>query len=624
MRRVHWIGSALLLILLLAVSGGLFWTRSSGPPAGLVARLRGRTASGKAKPVVKERTVETRYLLATRQLGSQAGTPEEQELARQAERLANHELTLSFNMAMRRTAEAPVGMSAEMKEQTALVDKAEDAVEADQRSIRNLESQLAHALETRRDDLNDQLEVARAQLELDQDELDSAREDLDRMGGDSKARIKRLKEAYDAMEREPSTLGQAASALAAQTAGGGLLERIRTWRFQAAKRRQLAQAQDEIRARIQKMGERRDKLAQQIKDEAAQKAQARHEARDFAKGGTQYEGTTSEEEKKAALESLRAFVARQQRYTSFTKRLEDFQALDEVYGSWRQLADTQARTALHELLKVLLRLLLIVLGIFVLHRALERILHTLSREKLRAATLQSFLKLVILVIGLVAILLTVTGIPKQLATFLGIIGAALTLALRNFIVAFFGWFVLVGRNGVRVGDWVEINGVGGEVVELGLMRTIIMETGSWNELGHPTGRKVSFINSYAVEHHFFNFSTAGQWMWDELQLVIPPGTDPYPIIDGIQKLVTERTEASAREAEAEWRKATTRYRVRTFSTVPGIHVIPGALGIEVRVRYITRAFDRNSTRKALYEAILDLMQGKLQAWHPPTGNSGAL
>ena len=136
--------------------------------------------------------------------------------------------------------------------------------------------------------------------------------------------------------------------------------------------------------------------------------------------------------------------------------------------------------------------------------------------------------------------------------------------MKDFIVAFFGWFVLMGRNGLRVGDWVEINGVVGEVSEIGLLRTVLLETGNWNDAGHPTGRKVAFVNSFAIEGHFFNFSTTGQWLWDELQVLVPANENPYPLIDAIQKLVTDETALNARDAEEEWQRATNRQRLGRY------------------------------------------------------------
>ena len=214
-----------------------------------------------------------------------------------------------------------------------------------------------------------------------------------------------------------------------------------------------------------------------------------------------------------------------------------------------------------------------------------------------------------------AIVFATFGVPAQTTTILGLAGAGLTVALKDFIVAFFGWFILMGRNGIRVGDWVEIRGVGGEVVEIGLLRTVLLETGSWSDAGHPTGRRVAFVNSFAIEGHFFNFTTSGQWMWDELRIPIPSGQDPYPIIDGVQKLVEQQTEANARLAEQELKRAAARYRVQGFSVVPGLNVVPTANGIEIRARYITRASERHEARLRMNQAVVELMHG-------PRGTAG--
>ena len=146
--------------------------------------------------------------------------------------------------------------------------------------------------------------------------------------------------------------------------------------------------------------------------------------------------------------------------------------------------------------------------------------------------------------------------------------------MKDFIVAFFGWFVLMGKNGLRVGDWVEINGVAGEVVEINLLRTVLLETGNWTDTGHPTGRKVAFVNSYAIEGHFFNFTTSGQWMWDELTITVPPNQDPYPLLDAIQKTVVKETETNAAAAEKEWQNAASNYKVSSVSAAPVSQLAP--------------------------------------------------
>ena len=208
------------------------------------------------------------------------------------------------------------------------------------------------------------------------------------------------------------------------------------------------------------------------------------------------------------------------------------------------------------------------------------------------------------------ILFMLIGLPGQLGTMLGLAGAGLTVALKDFIIAFIGWFALMGKNGIRIGDWVEINGVSGEVVELSVFHTVLHETGNWTDAGHPTGRRVTFTNSFAIEGHYFNFSTTGQWLWDELTVVVPSGHDPQAIANALQKEVTEATAENARAAEQEWQAASRGTRGTTLSAKPGIAVRPAVGGVEIAVRYVARASDRYFLRARLYQSAVKLLGEK--------------
>ncbi|MGH7623683.1 MAG: mechanosensitive ion channel family protein, partial [Gemmatimonadaceae bacterium] len=223
------------------------------------------------------------------------------------------------------------------------------------------------------------------------------------------------------------------------------------------------------------------------------------------------------------------------------------------------------------------------------------------------------------VIAVLLILLVAFVPPDNLGTFLCLAGAGLTVALKDFIIAFVGWFVLMGKNGIRIGDLVEVNGVTGEVVELGMFYTTLLETGNWTESGHPTGRRVSFTNGFAVEGHYFNFSTSGQWLWDEVRIVVPSGRDPYPMIEALSRVASEATAASAREAEEELKSARRAPRLDTEATAPSVTLKPLGEGVEVTVRYITRAAERVELRARLYHTALECLGGVTAGWRTPAG-----
>jgi len=97
------------------------------------------------------------------------------------------------------------------------------------------------------------------------------------------------------------------------------------------------------------------------------------------------------------------------------------------------------------------------------------------------------------------------------------------------------------------------------------------------------------------------------------QQILPASQDPYPVIDGIQKLVEQETAANAATAEAEWKETTSHYHAKTLSAVPGINVRPTGAGVELRVRYITRAYERHEARKRIYEAVVGMMHVRREA-----------
>jgi small-conductance mechanosensitive channel len=604
-----WIPATFLFSLTAAAGFGWLWTRE-GPavPQGQeAAPPRAQKRGLRRSAPVQERLVDQTPLLTARSMVPLAGTFEERQLALQAERLGNHSVDLAFSDALRRAASEAIPQTPELKELASAKAKAQASVEVDEQLIARLTRQLAAAKESQKDPLEDQVEIAKAQLELDKDELETASNDLAQAGGDPQAKIRRLKEAHEAADRESSQAMAAQPGLRFQA--GSLIGRIQEWRDQRSKYTRLDGAQSEARVKGQALAKRRTEIDVQAEKERADRAAAKHAASTLMKGAAA-KGALNRTEAKAAVSSLKQVGDVQHRLSSMARRIQDQQALGETYGAWLILADGYRNAALHHLLSGLLTMLGVLLAAYLLGLLIDRTLrHGTTAERASAGASKSVLKVIIRVVVVFTIVFMIVGLPAQATTVIGLAGAGLTVALKDFIVAFFGWFILMGRNGIRLGDWVEIRGVGGEVVEIGLFRTVILETGSWADAGHPTGRRVSFVNSFAIEGHFFNFSTSGKWMWDELNIVVPAGQDPYLVIDGVQKLVEGQTEANAKLAEAEWQETAAKYRVKAFTAVPGVQVVPGVNGMEIRARYITRAFERHETRLRLNQAVVELMHG---------------
>ena len=610
MKLRQWI-TAIVLVLLIAAAGvGLIWTRGT-PIQDEEASSAAGSKAPRRKPVVAAHPlVDQRPLQTAERMGTMASTPEEQALAHEAEKVGDHEVDLTFFDALRTAQQNPPPLSPEAKQIASRKAKAQQTLKDDQDNIALLTKRLAAAPESQKDNLQDQIDVAKAQMDLDQDELDDATEDLEQAGGDLQSKIKRLQEQHEAGDHNPPQVGSSVDPHEQDYQAHTLLSVFRAWRALRAKKAALESARQEAIDKAAYLTKRRNEVAAQVEKDKENREAAKSQAQGFSKGSTAKNRDESKAAAESALRALRQYTIDQKNLADRGRRLQDEQDLTEIYANWIGLVEMRARAALHNLMESILWILLVLLVVYAVDRLIEHLFTGMSAENKRIDTLRAVAKFGAQLVGLVAVVFIVLGMPTQVTTVLGLAGAGLTVAMKDFIVAFFGWFVLMGRNGIRVGDWVEINGVGGEVVEIGLLKTVLLETGNWTDSSHPTGRRVSFVNSFAVEGHYFNFTTSGQWMWDELQVLIPAGQDPYPIVAGMQKIVEAETAANAGKAEAEWKETTARYRARALSAVPAINVVPTAAGIEVHVRYITRAYERHEARKRLYEAVVQLMHGR--------------
>lgn len=614
MQRTPKLTFAVLLMLLALVLVAWALTAPGSLPSQGKAQMALQAKTAQAQGIPQEFAVDKRPLVVARDLAAWAGTPEEQDLANEAEKTADHEVDLDFASALRRVNAHPPASSKEAQELEARVRQMEVQIKKDQDRALDLRGKAEHA-GPGEGNLQGQSELADAQLALDEDEITDAKGDLERADGDVQAKVVHLREQHEAAENARGKTVYGGALGKPPSSPNSLRACMQEWKQSRAVQAQLRAAQQQALDAAANLSHQHDALAQRVRQEESRKQSLAQQA---SNAGTDASAASvAKEASAAALVTVQQLSEDQRGMAEFDKRIQDHQELTSIYGRWLDVGKLRQWAALHAILQSLLWITLIVLLVYMLSRVIEHALadSTLSDRK-HLLTLRTVIRFALKTIGLLAIVFVIFGVPEQMPTVLGLAGAGLTVALQDFIVGFCGWFVLMGRNGIRVGDFVEINGVGGEVVEIGLLRTVLLETGSSSGPGYPTGRQVAFINSYAVHGHYFNFSTTGQWLWDELQVQVPAGEDSTPVVESILKIVTEDTEKNARMAEQEWQRVTQHYGVKAFSAAPSISVRPASLGVEVVVRYITRVQERYEVRTRLYQAIVELLHGKRESASP--------
>jgi small-conductance mechanosensitive channel len=581
MRALQKTAATVLLASLAAALYGI-WSTYQPPPPELGHQ---EPTAPQATGVDDSIAVDQRTLRRAQRLNALVTAPEEQPHAQAATQLADHELDVAFAAALRQIEAHPPVLSAEAQKISDRLQTSQKQMEADQSQVDQLTRQLAQATDAQKSALQDRLDLVQSQLELDKDEVTAANQDLLQAGGNVHQRIQKMMQEHTNSANNRATAAPATDPLSSLH---GLVEKIRQWLALRKKQRFLQFAGSQATLTAGQLTQDRQKLATQL---AASKSNVPAQSSSAA----------------ALLTTTRQLAADQKLLTSLDERIADRHQLAETYTKWDEVVAAQATAVLHAGLLNITTVIVILLLLVFVDQWLEHLLGRLKLDRRQVETLRSVIRVGLQIFGILVILLMLIGMPTQLGTMLGIVGAGLTVALKDFIVAFIGWLVLMGKNGMRLGDWVEINGVSGEVIELGMFHTVLLETGNWTDAGHPTGRRVTFTNSFAISGHYFNFSTSGQWLWDEVLVLVPYDRDPNPIADTLYKDVVSATSESSKQAEQEWQHNAPARRGVPITATPGLSIRPTTGGIEVALRYVTRASERFNIRAKLYKSAVEIL-----------------
>ncbi|HEV2102796.1 MAG TPA: mechanosensitive ion channel domain-containing protein [Candidatus Acidoferrum sp.] len=599
------LGAVIVLLLMASVYGFLI---SREPEAVRVEK------SAKKSQNANVILVDQSPLKVAQQLAKLADTPEERPLAQEALKRADMEVDQAFDSALHDALLHPPPLSPEVKEIQDRLQKAEKQLKADQDQAKLLSEQFAKAPENKQEAIEVQLVQAEADMDLDQNDMDDAKEDLARAGGSLADRIQAMRKDHEDTAHLSDTAIPTGAPPAEQR---GLVHRVQQWFALRSKKQQLADAKAKSDAAAAALSAQHNALDAVVETEKEKSPELAHHTKKN-KSATPVPRAPadqkSQEESAALLRKTEEIAENQKALAGFDRRIDAHKELSTTYGQWMDIVSAQQWTVFHRGITGVLFILAIALVALFFSTWMNSLVTRLPMDRRQIQSLHTVTRVAWQFLALLFILLVIFGPPGQLGTFLGLAGAGLTVALKDFIVGFIGWFVLMGKNGIRLGDWVEINGVTGEVVEIGPFHTVLLETGNWTDSGHPTGRRVTFTNSFAIEGHYFNFSTTGQWLWDELTVVLPTGKDPYPIVEAIRKKVEEETRESGQQAEQEWRRAAGSRDMSGFSAVPALSVKPVLGGVEVAVRYIARANERFILRSKLNQAAVQLLGGKEESW----------
>jgi small-conductance mechanosensitive channel len=249
----------------------------------------------------------------------------------------------------------------------------------------------------------------------------------------------------------------------------------------------------------------------------------------------------------------------------------------------------------------LIGILIIIVIVRFFHRLLARhIQHTDTRY--RARKLVTFLGYLVGVLFMTVVFSDQLG---HLTVAFGVAGAGVAFALQEVIVSVAGWVAISVGHFYQIGDRVQLGGIMGDVIDIGILRTTLMECGDWVNSDLYNGRIVRVANSFVFKEPVLNYSGDFPFLWDEITVPIKYGSDRQLAREILERAANEVAGDYIIRARDAWKSVVGRYLVEDERVEPMVTVIANDNWIEFTVRYVVDYKRRRITKDQLFTRILE-------------------
>jgi small-conductance mechanosensitive channel len=236
-----------------------------------------------------------------------------------------------------------------------------------------------------------------------------------------------------------------------------------------------------------------------------------------------------------------------------------------------------------------------------LHRSLaRRITHTDTRYRVRKMiTFTGYLA------GILFITIVFSDQLGHLTVAFGVAGAGVAFALQEVIASIAGWVEISLGRFYQIGDRVQVGGIMGDVIDIGVLRTVLMECGQWVSSDLYNGRIVRIANSFVFKEPVFNYSAHFPFLWDEVTVPVKYGSDHRLAREILQRVVDEVVGDYAAHARAAWKGVVQRYMIEDERVEPMVTVIANDNWMEFTARYVVDYKRRRVTKDRIFTRILE-------------------
>lgn len=204
----------------------------------------------------------------------------------------------------------------------------------------------------------------------------------------------------------------------------------------------------------------------------------------------------------------------------------------------------------------------------------------------------------------IAVMLILNYKLSNLSVAFGLAGAGIAFALQEVIVSIAGFLAILSGNFFKVGDRIQLGGIKGDVVDIGILRTTLMQVGDWVDGDLYNGKMVRVSNNFIFKEPVFNYSGDFPFLWDEIKVPVKTDSDYEYFKIILMNILNDQIGDYARDSQDSWNKLTDQVYIEKAQLTPMVTVGLDENWITFTLRYVVDFKQRRTTKDLLFTKIL--------------------
>jgi small-conductance mechanosensitive channel len=255
-------------------------------------------------------------------------------------------------------------------------------------------------------------------------------------------------------------------------------------------------------------------------------------------------------------------------------------------------------------LQIVFSLVAIVLT-YLITLTIVHIINKTVKDLKRKYTLRKFTAYIATFICILAIILIWIRSAASVTTIISVLAAGLTLALHQPITSIAGWLLILVRRPYETGDRIAIGDISGDVIDIRLFYTSILEIGNWVDADQSTGRIIHCPNGKVFTEPIFNYTRGFEYIWNEIKIVVTFESNWKKAKDIILDIGSKDYMDLGRKVRGKIESMSKKYMIHYEKLTPIVWTKIVDFGVELTLRYLTEARKRRSTQDAICHDILE-------------------